>query len=139
MGKILECKICSTPVTNLNDDVTEVTCVHCIAELYWEKPKSAKKQHSGYPKGWRFMKLYVHTDGTVYHRGVEQPDLKDTLPVTVIQPKQAKPKKTKAQRRQEKQNVLVELGSLKKKLKGETRKTYIKKLQTKINKLQKQV
>lgn len=139
MGKVLECKLCSAFVPDVSDEATEVTCSDCVAEKYWEKLKVHKKQDSSYPRGWRFMKQYVHKDGTVYFRGVEQKDLKGTLPPTVITPKEPKEKKTKAQRRQEKEKVLVELGTLKKKLKGETRKTYAKKLQSKINKLQRQL
>jgi hypothetical protein len=90
----------------------------------------------GYPRGWKFKKVFVHSDGTVYHKGMEQPELKDTLPPTPIVPKQ---KKSRIQREKEKQELLTQLQKLKTSLKKETRKTYAKKLQTQIKKLQRQL
>lgn len=75
-------------------------------------------------------------DGKVYHSGVEQPHLKGTLDPTPIE---VKPKKTKAQKQQEKLELMAQLGKLKKDLKKETRKTYAKKLESKIKRLQKKV
>ena len=82
------------------------------------------------------MKEFVHSDGTVYHRGIEQPQLKGTLDPTAIV---VKPKKTKAQKAQEKAAVMKQYADLKKQLKKETRKTRIKSLESKLKKLQKQL
>ncbi len=90
----------------------------------------------GYPRGWRFMKEFVHADGTVFFKGVEQPELKGTKEVTAIV---AKTKKTKAQKKQEKENALIQLGKLKNTLKKTTKKGESKKLQTQIRKLEKQI
>lgn len=32
------------------------------------------------PRGWHFMKEFVDKSGNVYYKGVEQPELKNTLP-----------------------------------------------------------
>ena len=95
-----------------------------------------KKKREGYPRGWKFRKLFVHSDGTVYHNGVVQPELKGTLPPTVIEPVQ---KKSKHEKERERQAALVELQKLKKQLNKETRKTYAAKLKSKIKKLQRHV
>jgi hypothetical protein len=137
MGKTIECKLCGTLVPNVESD--EVICWECVTESLGklEQPKRPKQVTSqGYPKGWKFMKEFIHQNGTVYHKGVEQPNLKGTLPPTQIT---TKPKKTKQQKKEEKQSALVEYTKVKKLLKNETRKTYKKKLETKLKKLQKQI
>jgi hypothetical protein len=139
MTKILECKLCGSFVHNVSYDAVSVTCSECISDMVKEIQGPRKKKQvasQGYPKGWRFMKEFVHSDGTVYHRGVEQPELKGTLSATVIM---VKPKKTKAQKATEKAQVMKQFADLKKQLKKETRKTKIKALETKLRKLQKQL
>lgn len=137
--KTLECKSCGADVHKVDNAAIEVTCSDCVMEALraFETPVKKKQASSqGYPKGWRFMKEFVHADGTVYFRGVEQPNLKGTYATTVIV---AKPKKTKQQKKQEKQEVLSKYSSLKRELKKETRKTVIKKIESKLKKLQKQI
>jgi hypothetical protein len=36
------------------------------------------------PQGWHLMKVYVDSEGNVFHKGKEKPDLKGTLPQTII-------------------------------------------------------
>lgn len=80
------------------------------------------------------MKLFVHVDGTVYFRGIEQPDLKGEYePTPIIE----KPKVSKKQKEQEKQSLLQEYNTLKKKLKAEKRKTTRKKIELRLNKISK--
>ena len=102
-------------------EYTEATkCWRCVIEdmqkdgtidegLPTKKSKQTTAQ--GYPKGWRFMKEFVHADGTVYYRGVEQPTLKGTKQATQIA---IKPKKSKAQKKEERDALLAEYGKLKK-------------------------
>lgn len=82
------------------------------------------------------MKEFVHQDGTVYHRGVEQPSLKNTLEPTEIK---VVSKKDRLEKKKEKEDALVQIGTLKKKLKSETKKGQIKKLQSQIKRLQKKL
>lgn len=131
--KTIECRDCGTSV-RVDNKTEAVICWQCVAESLAAFDSPVKKKVVGYPKGWRFMKEFVHEDGTVYHKGVEQPSLKGTLPPTPII---AKPKKTKQQKREEKEQALQEYAKVKSLLKKETRKTYAKKLQSKLNKLQK--
>ncbi len=132
----IECKFCGlekqAPVAT-----TGYTCWQCVIENYWSPEDSPKKKSVGYPKGWRFMKEFVHEDGTVYHKGEEQPDLKGTLQPTPLTPKEPKAKKSKAQKAREKHEALSEYSKVKKELQKETRKTYRRKLETQLKKLQK--
>ena len=74
------------------------------------------KRPTGFHRGWKFMKVFVHENGTVYHKGVEQPDLKGTLPAT---PKKEtiKDTRTKAQKARDRQSLLVKIAKLKKDIK----------------------
>ena len=96
------------------------------------------KRPLGFHRGWRFMKVFVHENGTVYHKGVEQPDLKGTLPVT---PKKEtiKDTRTKAQKASDRQSLLVEIAKLKKDIKKEKRVTYRRKLESQLKNLTKQL
>ena len=49
-----------------------------------DKPKRVA---TGRPAGWHWMNEFVDKDGTVYHKGVEQPHLKLTRPVTLSKEK----------------------------------------------------
>jgi hypothetical protein len=71
------------------------------------------------------MKCFVDIDGTVYHKGVEQPELKGTLPVTIIEVKDTSSKKKLS--KIEKETERMRLGTIIKEFKAqlfqETRKT----------------
>lgn len=140
-GISLECRECGTVVHNCSAEAITITCSECVADMMkqYDQPKTKNSNLNtakGYPKGWRFKKEFVHASGLVYHKGVEQPDLKGTLQPTPII---VKPKKTKAQKAAEKQNALVELAATKKLLTKTTNKSDIKKLESKIKKIQKLV
>lgn len=137
MSRTLECKECGAPVHNVNNNTVSVVCWECVNKMMREHEEPTKKKQStaqGYPKGWRFMKEFIHANGTVYHRGVEQPSLFGTLEPTPII---VKPKKSKAQKVQEKAKMMSEYALLKKQLKKETRKTVIRRIESKLKKLQK--
>lgn len=139
--RILECGQCGSLLegTLRSEDVISVTCWECVAARVkqFDKPSKKKQQPTkGYPKGWRFKKVFVHENGTVYYRGVEQPKLKGTLEPTPIA---IKIKKSKAQKAQERSELINQYVKLKKQLKEATKKTEIKKLETQIKKLEKQL
>lgn len=139
MTKILECQICGGITKVGSNDCVAVTCWECIIEVQQEYDTPAKKRQlatQGFPKGWRFMKEFVHANGTVYHKGVEQSDLKGTLAPTEIL---VKPKKSKAQKAQEKADIMKRYTELKKELKKETRKTVVRKIESELKRLQKQI
>jgi hypothetical protein len=57
-------------------------------------PSLKKKQTTGRPPGWHFMNEFVDKDGTVFHKGKEQPKLKGTLKPTKVKPRKKKKKLT---------------------------------------------
>ena len=135
----IECQNCGALHHNQPAGTKLKMCYECICEEIYpllDTQTSSVVKRTGYPRGWKFKKVFVHSDGTVYHLGVEQPDLKGSLPPTTIV---AKPKKSKYEKETERQAALVELQKLKKQLSKETRKTYAAKLQSKIKKLQKHI
>lgn len=137
MHKVLECSRCGTTVIKNAPDAVSVVCHDCVTDSLkeFEVPiRKVKTTSLGYPKGWKFMKLFVHASGVVYHRGVEQPGMVNTMPVTLTI---TKIKKSKAQKEKEKQEKLIAYSSLKRLLKKETRKAAIKKLTSQIKKLEK--
>tara|TARA_R110000803_G_scaffold77971_1_gene142940 strand:- start:711 stop:1130 length:420 start_codon:yes stop_codon:yes gene_type:complete len=113
-------------------------CSDCVKEL-WDPADAPKpKKPTGFHRGWKFMKEFVHENGTVYHKGEEQPKLKGTLPPT---PKKITEKDTrsKAQKARDKQEVFVGINKLKKQIKKEKRVTHRRKLETQLKKLTKQL
>ena len=59
------------------------------------------------PRGWRWMSEFVSAIGTVYHKGVEQPDLKGTRPITDIEALREKRKKNKEVMKVKEQKALL--------------------------------
>ena len=80
------------------DNTVAVRCSkevnYVIAQMFPEKPK---KEPTGRPAGWHFMNEFVDKDGTVYHKGVEQPKLFGTLPATKVKAKKKMKRRTKEQ------------------------------------------
>lgn len=117
-----------------SDDVEAITCWYCVNEIVTESAPRQTKKSVGYPKGWRFMNEFVHADGTVYHKGVEQPELKGKKEPTEIV---IKPKLSKKQKEEQRLSLVDEYAVLKKKLKTEKRKTIRKKIELRLNKISK--
>ena len=87
----MQCKSCNDYVSNVSEDTVAITCGTCNAtKIPW--PKTIKQyKPTGRPAGWQWMKEFVDKDGNVFHKGVEQPNLKGTLKPTKVKP----PKKRK--------------------------------------------
>lgn len=128
------CKRCSQPVKAAAGTI--ITCWQCMMELTEDSvPKSVKKS-VGYPRGWKFMKEFVHANGTVYFKGVEQPKLKGTKKATPIKkPKKVTDTRSKARREEDRLANLAEISKLKKQLKTAKTATKRKKIQAQIKKL----
>ena len=96
----MECKITGDPVRNVSVEATSVigsrALMARVDKMFPEQDKP-KRVKTGRPSGWHFMNEFVDKDGTVYHKGKEMPELKGTLPVTVVKPK----KKTKRRSQEE--------------------------------------
>ncbi len=137
----MECKVCGV-VEPVSTEATGYTCHQCVNESYnkqFPMEMSIGYKPSGKPRGWRFMKQFVDKDGNVYRRGVEHPELKGKLKPTVIKKKPPKPKITKAQKAQQRTELLTQLHKLKKQLSKAKYKKDIRKITSQIKKIQRQV
>jgi hypothetical protein len=121
-GKYWRNSLCDNWET-VGHDAVSVVCHRCIASMTEPPKMKAVVEKSDKPKGWKFMKEFVSEDGTVYHKGVEQPALFGTLEPTVIEEKPAKIKLSKKEKEEMKNSLGEEIGKLKAKLMSETRKT----------------
>ena len=63
-----------------------VLCSYCTRKITAPPEINKGYQSKGMVRGWQFMKEFVHEDGRVFHKGVERPDLKGTLPPTKPNP-----------------------------------------------------
>ena len=113
----MDCKITGEPVKNVSTDAKSVigsrALIARMEKMFPEKPKRVK---TGRPSGWHFMGEFVDKDGTVYHKGVEQPKLKGTLKPTVIKPKK------KVKRRSQEEILLARQAEKKAALRKEFKK-----------------
>jgi hypothetical protein len=109
--------------SKVSNECVSILCYQCVLKVV-EPPviRGTAGTKSDKPKGWKFMKVFVAQDGTVYHKGEEQPDLKGTLPVTVIEPKEPKKKISKDEKQAAIHKLGLEIKELKAVLYSETRK-----------------
>ena len=97
----LQCKSCYE-YQMVEEKTKSITCARCtMIGTLKRKPMDeffAKQRVStGRPAGWHFMNEFVDKDGNVFHKGVEQPKLKGTLPPTKVTPKKKTKRRTKEQ------------------------------------------
>jgi hypothetical protein len=104
----LECSKCGRWVENVGDTATTAICSYCVLMAVGLPEDKPRYIPTGRPAGWHFMKEFVDTDGNVFHKGKEQPDLKGTLPPTKVKPPK---KKTK---RRTKEQILIDRHNKKK-------------------------
>ena len=92
----MDCKITGEPVANVSTSAVSVVGSRAVMGMVG-MPKESKSSYSptGRPAGWHFMNEFVDKDGTVFHKGVEQPKLKGTLSPTKVEPKKKTKRRTK--------------------------------------------
>jgi hypothetical protein len=114
MYKYMECKRCGQ-MAKCGDDATAITCSDCVIEM-WEPLDSAYVK-SDKPRGWTLMAEFVDKDGNVYHRGVEQPELKGKFEPTKVEKNRPKAKRmTKKEKTELMAIAALNLHKLKKQL-----------------------
>ena len=115
----MECKITGDPVRNVSVEATSVIGSRALMarmdKMFPEQNKPTRVK-TGRPAGWHWMAEFVDKDGTVYHKGKEQPKLKGTLSPTEVKPK----KQTK--RRSQEEILLAREAKKKEELKKEFQK-----------------
>jgi hypothetical protein len=119
----------------VGENVTAVLCNSCVNKIT-EPPKfTPRYKPTGRPKGWQWMSEFVDKDGSVYYKGIEQPSLKGTLPISKVTSKTTKKRVTKREREALKRALMAELYDLKKQLKKATLKKDKKSIEVQIRKL----
>tara|TARA_B100001250_G_scaffold409774_1_gene434802 strand:- start:1142 stop:1624 length:483 start_codon:yes stop_codon:yes gene_type:complete len=113
----MDCKSTGEPVANVSLDAVSVMgsralhnrCLSLMSKSERDKLFGSNvSTRETKPRGWRWMTEFVTADGTVYHKGVEQPDLKGTRPITDIEALREKRKKNKeAMKVKEQKNLLT--------------------------------
>ena len=116
----MDCKITGEPVPNVSTETKSVIGSSALmGRMFKQFPDTTtpKRQPTGRPAGWHFMKEFVDKDGNVFHLGKEQPKLKGTLPPTKV-----KPKKKTTKRRTKEQILLARAAEKKAALKKAVKK-----------------
>ena len=115
----MDCKITGEPVKNVSTEATSVigsrAFIARMDKMFPEEKKSVRVK-TGRPAGWHWMAEFVDKDGTVYHRGKEQPKLRGTRPITVVKPKK------KVKRRSQEEILLARQAEKKAAIKKEFKK-----------------
>ena len=96
----MDCKVTGEPVANGSTDIKSVIGSKAVMGMVGLPKDKPKRQPTGRPAGWHFMNEYVDKWGNVFHKGVEQPKLKGTRPITLS-------KKKKKILRRTKQEILI--------------------------------
>ena len=125
--------------TKVSDQTTAVLCSRCTCKTV--PPPEIRKGYvsKGRPRGWQFMKEFVDKNGNVFHKGVEQPQLKDTRPVTKIEPKQNKRKLSKGEKDNLRQAILQQMNMVRGDIKKARFKKDIKSGQSQLKRLERQL
>ena len=97
----MDCKITGEPVANVSTEAVSVIGSRAVMSRVGIPKEKPSRVSTGRPAGWHFMNEFVDKDGTVFHKGKIQPDLKGTLPPTRVS---APKKKTK---RRTKEEILI--------------------------------
>tara|TARA_R100001163_G_C5055678_1_gene192122 strand:- start:1127 stop:1666 length:540 start_codon:yes stop_codon:yes gene_type:complete len=112
--KFMECKRCGQ-MAKCGEDATAVTCSDCVSEMV--DPVESSYKRSDKPRGWTLMAQFIDKEGNVYHRGVEQPELKDTLEPTKVERSNVPAKRmTKKEKQDLVSTAAIHLHRLKKEL-----------------------
>jgi hypothetical protein len=124
----MDCRETGEPVANVSLNAVSVLCSSALTRkclsLLSESDRNrlfgvGKSRGSGVtkPRGWKWMKEFVDADGTVYYKGVEQPKMKGTRPVTDIVAIKKKQMENKEKRRIAENKKLLKMAAEKKELK----------------------
>lgn len=85
---IIHCCECNES-QKVTTNIVKVLCGMCV-QNHVDPPSMLvvkEKKETGFPRGWAFYDTFVHEDGRVYKKGIEQPELNGTLEPTKIEVK----------------------------------------------------
>ena len=97
------CKHCQSEYVKVDEGIVSTTCSmcvqrRCLTSMPIDKFFKSVKPKTGRPAGWHWMAEFVDKDGTVFHKGKEQPELKGTLKPTKVKPPKKRKKLTADQK-----------------------------------------
>jgi hypothetical protein len=138
-GKYWQGSIC-TEWTRVGVNTTAVLCNKCSLKLCGNPNISTGYKSSGKPRGWQFMKEFVDAEGNVFHKGIEQPKLKNTLPPTDISSdSNSKKRLTKQEKHELRDQLLQQILLTRGELVKSTLKRDINQGKTRLRKLERQL
>jgi hypothetical protein len=136
-GKYWQGQICNE-WSAVGERTSAALCWKCTMTLCSAPEVGAGYKSSGKPRGWQFMKEFVDAQGNVYHKGVEQPQLKGTLSATVIESSDKK-KLSKKEKEELKEQILLQIAMTRGQVKKATLKKDISKGMSDLKKLERQL
>jgi len=136
-GKYWKGTLCDT-WSKVGKDTVAVLCSSCVQKVVDPPEFQSAYKSKGFPRGWQFRKEFVHKDGTVYHKGVEQPKLKGTLAPTEINIDDKK-KLTKKEKQELKDQLLQQMVFVRGEIKKARWKKDIRANQVKLRKIERKL
>ena len=82
--KMITCRNCGKVQVEADESIVFVVCHMCCASYGPKIKEIEEKVDTGFPRGWKFYTQFVHIDGKVFEKGIENVGLKGTLPPTEI-------------------------------------------------------
>lgn len=136
-GKYWKGNLCDT-WTKVGKDTIAVLCSSCVQKVVDPPEFKSTYKSKGFPRGWQFRKEFVHEDGTVYHKGVEQPKLKGTIEPTQIDDT-AKKKLSKKEKQELEAQLLQQMVFVRGELKKAKWKKDIRSNQVELRKIERKL
>lgn len=137
-GKYWQNKECKN-WSEVSARTTAVLCSACTMELLGPAETRQGYVPSGRPRGWQFMKEYVDPEGNVFHKGIEQPTLKGTLPATQFDNTVVKSRLSKQEKEDLRDQLLEQMVFLRGEVSKSTTKKDIRTNQTQLKKVERQL
>jgi len=106
----LECATGCGRQVEVDPDAISGICHVCTLNMAPLIKKVDQPKPTGFSQGWKLRKVFVHGDGRVFNQGIEQPELKGTLPSTdlkALKEKRVVNKKIREERKARRESRLV--------------------------------
>lgn len=136
-GKYWKGELCGN-WSKVGETTTAVLCWSCTSKMVDPPEFKAGYKSKGFARGWQFRKEFVHEDGRVFHKGVEQPDLKGTLPPTKIDTSDKK-KLSKKEKQELKDQLLQQMVFVRGQIKKARWKKDIRSNQVELRKIERKL
>ena len=124
--------------STVGNTTVSVLCWKCTSAVTGPPEIKTPNKSTGRPRGWQFMAEFVDKDGRVYHKGVEQPDLKGIKQKNKIEQKKSQ-KLTRKEKAELQQKILEQVAYHRGQVKKAKYKKDINTGQVAIRKLQRQL